>query len=269
MARCLEFKTGGGWLNNTDGSIARYRFTEEAPFDNPKDNLFLEVALQEDGREEAIVQSLLFAFKGNFKVSKDGQSVTPIDGVRVPGGTQASIFLESLKEAGHPGYATDDDDVIDLTPMVGTRVRFTQVPLTEDEIARRKKAGVTIVRKDKTDPKKTYPLTNLGVSKFYSVGSAKASAKAGTNGSSAKGTAASSKVDIEALSVDAVIAVLNAAGKPLEVNRVVTKAGLNVMQRDEPEASHAEAVKEYVTENYAALEGVVYSKKTKMLSLDE
>lgn len=142
-ARPSSFRQGGGgFLNNVDGVIVAYRFTDEfngepfVPGNKPgtKDpkfhSLFMELSARLDGADEDITQNLFAGNADDFTISDDGLTLTALEEgeeCSIGGSTPAAKFVASLVEKGFPeGSLSDDPNSINFEPIVGTRVRFAQ-----------------------------------------------------------------------------------------------------------------------------------------------
>ncbi len=171
MARKSTFSGGGGILNNSDGVIQDIQFTTETPFANEGGYLYAAVTINEDSRETPTTQ---FLFAGGteeeFEITKDARGVTPATpGRKLGRGTAFADFIGSIDATDHPGTLGDDEDVLDYSPVIGTRGRFMQQPLDATELGKLKARGKATVRKDKNDPSKSYPLTKTVMSTFYGM----------------------------------------------------------------------------------------------------
>ena len=275
MGRRAEFGGGGGLFSNKDYTCLGYQFTTDPPFANTGGYVYCTIDQQEDGKDTADNQSLFVGDPASFEISKDGLELTPEGGARIGRDTPLARFMSSMQEPteggeGHPGVMDDDESVIAFRPIIGSRYRLVQQPLDVAELAKLKAKGKATTRKGKDG--KEYPLTNTVVAKFYSVGSGKPSKGSGKPASASGGKVKAQAVDVAALATDALQAVLRAApDQTLAVARAITKVGLNVMQRDEPEAGQAEAVKKWLGDpaNLDDVDGVMFNAKKQMVTLDE
>ncbi len=165
------FRGGGGFLNNSDGTIVDIQFTDQPPFNNEGGYLYATLAIQEDGKDAPTEQSLFVGGTAEeFGISEDGHSLTPAEaGRNISRGTAFADFIASIDATDHPGTQADVDDRIDYTPIIGSRLRFEQLPLDAAELAKLKAKGKPTSRLDKNDPSKSYPLTKTVVTKFYAM----------------------------------------------------------------------------------------------------
>jgi len=138
-ARPSSFRAaGGGFLNNVDGVITGYRWTDEfngvefEPGINPKTgkqrfhSLFFELSVRLDGAEEDITQNLFAGDADAFDIAEDGSDITPNeDGYALGQGTPQHKFINTLCEHGFPETSLPED-TYNYGPIVGTRVRFAQ-----------------------------------------------------------------------------------------------------------------------------------------------
>ena len=169
------FRSKGGFLNDSDGVIKDFAITTEPPFDNAGGYFYNIISVLEDGKSDVTTQALFMGGTADeFTVTEDGHQLSPDDGTSAIGnGTANADFIASyeaaMEAAGIEGGAQadlgDDSAAIDYTPMIGARVRFSQQPLSETELASLKSRGKATVRKAANG--KSYPLTKTVVSKFY------------------------------------------------------------------------------------------------------
>ena len=136
MARKSTFSGGGGILNNSDGKITEIQFTTETPFANEGGYLYAAVTVDEDSREAPTTQ---FLFAGGteeeFTITDDKRGVIPVTAGRKLGrGTAFAKLIGSIDATDHPGTLGDDEDVLDYSPVIGTRGRFMQEPLSAAEL---------------------------------------------------------------------------------------------------------------------------------------
>lgn len=134
--RAENLKGGGGFLNNVDGTITSYKFMESFDgkpvqyADGQFRRLFMRFEAKVDGATEAVGQTLDCGGSTELAISKDGLSVTPDDAFWKT--KNGSRFLLTLQEptAGGAGFPSERlpeaGEPVNLTPIVGTRVRFGQ-----------------------------------------------------------------------------------------------------------------------------------------------
>lgn len=199
-ARPSQFKKGGGFLNNVDGVIADYVFTDEfngEPFRAGKDpktkkekfhSLYFLLSGRADGADENVSTSLFAGGADDFNISEDGKTIwdaayeTEEEAIAAeaekPGstrslgaGTALGKFITSLVQAGFPETSLPEDR-INFEPIVSTRVRFVQ---KKDEEST-KKLGK---RKDAKTGKE-YDRQDLLVDQVYDLPGAEAPAAVAT-----------------------------------------------------------------------------------------
>ena len=179
-SRKTTFRGGGGFLNDSDGKIVDVQATFDPPFANEGGYLYVTVSVQEDGKDAPTEQSLFAGgTEEEFTVSEDGHGVIPAEpGRNLSRGTAFADFIASIDATDHPGSQLDTDDVLNFSPLIGSRFRFVQQPLDAAELAKLKSRGKPTTRKDKAG--KEWPLKKTVVSKFYGIekGAAKTPAKA-------------------------------------------------------------------------------------------
>lgn len=185
----------GGRLNNVDGTITGYRWTDEfrgEPFEagnypgtkDPKFHwLFLELSYRIDGADEDAIEPLKAGDFEQFEVSEDGLTLTNVNGGEcvLRENQPAMIFVKSLVDANFDeNRLSDDPDSINYEPIIGTRVRFSQTPLLD----RNGNAKTKVVSKG-THKGKTFPVTTTTVDQVYELPGKKAAK--GTSKVDAKG----------------------------------------------------------------------------------
>lgn len=183
------FSKGGGFLNNVDGVIESYEFTDKGPKEKRSGEwVYFVPSILVDGSEEAVTQHMFAGAAENFEIRDDGLTLTPNEGTRFSLNTPMGLFLGSLVEKGFPESDLPDleaGEPLNLEAINGTRVRFVQ-QVNEKSTA---KAGK---RKDKKTGKE-YDRTDTVVAAVYL--DAPKEVKKGTKATTtaAKGTKAASK----------------------------------------------------------------------------
>jgi hypothetical protein len=182
-ARPSTFRKPGGFLNNVDGMITGYEFTTEFPGADPNrpkksdfNSLYFVLSVRQDGADEDVTTTLWGGSADDFEISDDGKTITPIDGRGLGGTTDVARFIESLCVGGFP-ETNLPEDTINFEAIIGTRVRFIQVPQTD-------KNGKPLMRKATSGKYKgkEFPQTATQVSHVLDL--PKVAAK--SNGKSAK-----------------------------------------------------------------------------------
>lgn len=188
-ARPSSFKRGGGFLNEVDAVIQDYQWTDEfngEPFkpgklrgfdgkstDKPHNLNFFLFARVEGATEDTTVTLKAAPEFDNFEVSADGHVLTSADGdeCALSANSQVGKFITSLCEAGKAGGTfseeelSDDPNSVDLTPIIGLRVRFKQRNYTTEELEAVKRLGAPEKRKGKDG--KEYTRQTLVVDQVY------------------------------------------------------------------------------------------------------
>ena len=176
--RLSGFKKGGGFLNNVDGVITGYKWSDTPPGDGEKSSkgdftpLFFVLSARPDGADEDVTTSLFVGDADLFEISEDGLTLEPLkEGAGLKEGTSFYTFLESLITAGFPETNfVDDPAIINFEPMIGTRVTFVQIKDTkgmERAAAKYKTSNGKFNEKGQRKDKKTgkfYDLSSPGVS---------------------------------------------------------------------------------------------------------
>lgn len=266
-ARPSTFKKGGGFLNDVDGVITGYQFTDEfngKPFaagKNPvtkKDRfhaLYFVLSARVDGAEEDVTTTLFAGGADDYEVSDDGLTVTPNeDGNGLGFNTALGKFITSLCEAGFPEDELPADE-INYEAIIGRRVRFKQRTNEDDT----KKLG-----KRKGKDGKEYNRQDLIVEAYY--GSVAGAAK------STKTAVKPAKVlkpgvdEVAALAVSTLADILSKKDDGKLHTAKLTMAVLSAI----PKHKLKEQVRSYLNnvDNLASIEGVLYDADTKILSLE-
>ena len=304
-ARPSQYKKSGGFLNNVDGVITGYLFTDEfngEPFRPGRDpktkkekfhSLFTVLSVRVDGADEDVTTTLFTGGWDDFNISEDGQTIwdaeyetedeanaaeqeKPGSTRQIGANTAIAKFMTSLvrpvddPDNGFPEERLSDGSSTNFEPIIGTRLRFVQ---REDESMKGKK------RKGKDG--KEYSYQNVLASTVYSLPGAEqevakpATAKKATApakpakpvvaGKPAK-SGGNGKVDIAALAQTTLEAILGeAAGNTVKK----TALGMKVLQKLMKQPKEREEVREWLfnDQNLAGIEGVVYDKAKGLISL--
>jgi hypothetical protein len=196
-------KAGGG--GSVEGVITDYTFMDTFPFasddnDDSKDNdnVYMLLEITVDGADEPVQRSLYLGSGQYLQIEEDGKVLksTDDDGTpRLYDQGEVFKFIASLEEAGFPAEARfpdpEEEKVIDLRAMIGTRVRIAN---EVDEEAT-KKFGKRKVKKGKHKGKE-FNRTYTKVTKVLALpdeGGNKAKAKAGAKAGSKVSKAKASK----------------------------------------------------------------------------
>jgi hypothetical protein len=282
-ARPSSFRKGGGFLDGVDLTIRDYQWTDEfngEPYragkikgndgklmDRPHSlNLFLTVRV--DGADEDTTTTLKAANDYDaFEVDDSGHVLTSADGGECNIGSSSALgkFISTLCAAGFPeANFSDDPNSIDLSPIIGTRIRTVQ----RVDVERTKKFGQKV---DKKDPQRKYDRKDLVVDQVYDLPTAQAK----TNGKAkvaAKPNGKAEVPDLKTLAGTALVEMLESAGSPL------LKTKLSVLSLKTPSLKgHAQRdeVREWLfnDDNLAELveDGVIasYKKASKMITANE
>lgn len=187
-------KGGGGFLNNVDGLILDYKFTDEPDFKGDGSGfeqkgeftrLWCALTVRQDGSEAPEVTHLPVGRADDFVISEDGHVLERATSGALPWPSEAfAQFYNSMVEnAGDSGFEDIDpspDDPLDFTHIIGVRVRFVQVK-DEDAMARllkwaKKNPGKPGAKKvddqgrKKGKDGKFYDIRTLQVAEVYSIG---------------------------------------------------------------------------------------------------
>jgi len=275
---------GGGFLNNVDAKIIGYKFTNDFPGENAKQDeetkLYMILTVREDGADEDSETTLNGGGGEFFEISEDGQTLTSVDADRAPklwseGGIYK--FIDSLVDAepliGERLGDVEETKAQNFAAIIGTRVRLKQVAVIKD--------GKPLMRKVKKGKfaGKEFPVTNLAVEKVLelpAVAGAKAAApKAGkknTNGSGKPAAAAAAPV-VDTAAADEFLTNLLAAAKTntvklADINLPITRLSVKLQTPDETR----EAIRALLTDVAYISDAVVrdivtYNEKTGVIGL--
>jgi len=275
---------GGGFLNNVDAKIIGYKFTNDFPGENAKQDeetkLYMILTVREDGADEDSETTLNGGGGEFFEISEDGQTLTSVDADRAPklwseGGIYK--FIDSLVDAepliGERLGDVEETKAQNFAAIIGTRVRLKQVAVIKD--------GKPLMRKVKKGKfaGKEFPVTNLAVEKVLelpAVAGAKAAApktgKKNTNGSG-KPAAAAAAAAVDTSAADNFVTSLLAAAKGntvklADINLPITRLAVKLQTTDEDR----EAIRALLTDaayisDAVVREIVTYNEKTGVIGL--
>lgn len=227
-----RLKGGGGFLNNVDGIITAFPFSNKAPGSATKGGwVYGVLTVRKDGAQKDDTQHLFMGSVDEYEISKDGLSVSAKEGgvTKIGLNTPIGKFITSLLDSDESGELEkrlpDDEPSFSMQGIVGTRVRFVQQPLTEKELAALKKKGKATVRTDKNDPSKTYPLTETIVETVYELptasnktnGAAKSGAKGAAGARSKAPTVSSTELADRAIADICADAGVDDEGDPVAI----------------------------------------------------
>ena len=153
-------KRGGGFLNNVDGELVSYEFTDRFKDEKKAGEwCYFVPTIKVDGADDAVDQHLFLGGNDRYEISEDGQELTMVDESPVSFGfsTPFGRFMDSLIEKGFNESELpdlEDGDALNLEVIVGRRFRFKQ----EVDVEGTKKKGKRVVGTGKA--KKEYDRTN-------------------------------------------------------------------------------------------------------------
>lgn len=268
-ARLSSFKRGGGFLNNVDGVITGYQFTDVFPGgdgDSKKKKgdfnaLYFILNARVDGADDDVTTTLFAGSADDFEISDDGHTLEPLaEGGGLRAGTPLFKLLESLIEHGFP-ETNFPEDQINFEAMIGTRVTFVQVV---DEEAT-KKLGK---KKDKKTGKE-YNRTDLKVSAVLALPQAEAPSKGAAKGAAkgAKGKQAEPETpDLNDEAVEALMGVLADADGSIQRSKLTVKVAQKVGLKN---PNREELRKLIFSEEFLATEqGWSYDKKKQVIAAE-
>lgn len=211
-------KKGGGFLNNVDGTITGYEFTDR--FKGEKKGgewVYFVPTIKIDGADDEVDQHFFMGAAERYTISKDGKSIEMAEGGNVSWGfsTPFGLFTDSLIEAGFPEAELPDvstGEALNLEAIVDRRFTFKQ----QVDVEGTKKRGKRVVGQGKN--KREYDRTNTVIAAV--LGESKGSKSASS--SKAKGKAKDEDDDEEDLTVEALAAL----------KTIIKKEGGSVNRRD-------------------------------------
>lgn len=133
-AKPSQFKKSGGFLNNVDGCITSYEFTDEFPGGDGKPrkgksdfhSLFCVLSARVDGADEDVTTTFFVGDADAFEIEDDGHTLMPVEeSNNIGANTGWGKFIQSLVDAGFPEADLSETD-INFEPIIGWRVRFIQ-----------------------------------------------------------------------------------------------------------------------------------------------
>jgi hypothetical protein len=277
-ARPSQFRKGGGFLNNVDGVITGYEFSDETPakdggrepFKPGKDpktgkarfhSLYCYLSARADGADEDVSTALFVGGADDWDVSDDGHELIPTkDGQQLGASSSFAKFLGSLCESGFPETRLPEE-TFDFSPIIGTRVRFIQ-RVDED--------GTKRLGKRKGKDGKEYNRTDLVVDQVYDLpegddAPVAAPAKGGKSTSvSGKGKAPKGE-DLNALAQETLAAILaDAPGNTINKKNLATKVIMKLTKHPKREDVRGIITSDEFLNN---AEGVDYNAKTGAVTL--
>ena len=252
-SRPSGFRSGGGFLNNVDGTLTGGAFwtAEELWPGQTKTRedgfipLYYTLALRVDGAQKDITVRLFAGGEGDWQISDDRRTLLPCrEGAKFPRNSELGAFVTAMVELGFPEEDLPED-VINYEAFDGYRVHFIQVPKLDA------KTGKQRTRTPKTGAYagKTFNDTFTSVGAVYekeaSVATAVPARKAA--GASRKAVAASKAngkgkgPDIVAETTESLLALLAEAPEgsllkaklPVLLGRYCIKTGKSTEQREE------------------------------------
>ena len=309
-ARPSSFRRGGGFLNEVDAVIRDYQWTDEfngEPFkpgkfkrpdgkavDRPHSLNFFLSARVEGATEDTTVTLKAAPDFDNFEVSEDGHVLTSADGgeCSLSANSQVGKFITSLCEAGaiegtfSEAELSDDPNSVDVTPIIGLRVRFRQRNYSAEELEAVKRLGAPEKRKGKDG--KEYSRQTLVVDQVYEreeVQAAKPATRRGISTSTAKPVTRSNgkvtksvepdAVDVAEEASAALIGYVAATKSAKAPNGALPKAKVRVKVLTDPAFKDDTDLRDEVykwlasDKNLEAIDGVEYDKtdKNQVISL--
>lgn len=231
-SRKSSFKTGGGGVDQQDGTIVDYEFTDAfmgTPYvagtmkelktgrtvEKPHSlNCCLQIRL--DGADDNVLQTLRVAKQyDSWEITDDGHTITPLDGQGLGSSSAFGKFIQSWEAASGIGAESDavPEGVFNYAPIVGSRVKFIMQDYSEAELASIKKLGATEKRVGKDG--KEYNRQSLMVETVYSTVTAKPAKLTGKPTSSlaktGKTNGAAKEVNVDDLATVTLLSILQEA----------------------------------------------------------
>lgn len=256
-AKPSSYRKGGGFLNGVWGVITNYRWTDEfngEPFRAGKSknaqgimkerfhSLYLVPSVRIDGADKDETTTLFAGGYDNYEVSEDGLTLTTPEGgpCSISAGSAAGKFLTSIVEAGFDeNRFSEDEDSVNLEPIIGQRVHFIQRTNAEDtkKLGKRldKKTGKTYDRQDLVvdDVDQDYTPAEVAAPK---KGTAKPTAVAAKATKKPAATQVDNSSDVKELATETLVSVVAEAGGSIAKNKLsmkfLTKLMKNPLRED-------------------------------------
>lgn len=268
-------KSGGGFLNEVDGLITDYQFTDEFPggSGSPRKGksdfrpLYAVLSARVDGADEDVTTTMFVGSADDFEITNEGHTLTPVDdSVGLRQNAEWCIFINSLVESGFPEELLPEDE-ISFEAIVGTRVRFVQ--RVNDEKTQR------LGKRKGKDGKKEYARTDLVIAKVYALPGndskpmgagkkASAPAKKATTAKAGPAKAAPAGEDLDDLAVATLTDILMENGEPL----IKSKLGVRILKKLNKHPLRDKVYKQLFDDDFLGQEnGWTYDASTQMLSV--
>lgn len=201
-------KGGGGFLNNVDGEITGYKFTNKNVKGEKSEWVYFVPSIKQDGADDEVTQHFFMGGEDQYEISKDGQTVTSDGGVTLGKDTPMGRLMKSIIDSGFDESELPDlegGDDLELSALVERRFRFIQEidEKANKELGKRKGTG-----KHKG---KEFNRTNTVVSKVYDV-EAKGSKGKSSGKTNGKAAGKSKKNDDDDLQEEAVAVLTDLLG---------------------------------------------------------
>jgi hypothetical protein len=263
-ARPSSFKKGGGFLNNVDGVITGYEFTDVFPgagggkSKSDFHTLYCILAARVDGADEDVQTTLFVGDADAFEITDDGHTLVPNDeGYELGANSGFATFIASLCDNGFPDTKFPEDE-FNWEAMIGTRVRFKQ----QINEALTKKLGK---RKGK-DGKAEYSRTDLVIDAVYDVKSS--GAATGKTASKGRQAADTGGVDVDDLTEATIKQALAKAPKGTLPKSKLSMKVLTLLMKQPEKIREAARVKANNDEFLGGLDGITYDVDEQTVSLD-
>jgi hypothetical protein len=206
------YRGGGGFLNNVDGTIKDYVFTDKAPNSNESGEwLYLKLSVLVDGAEAPVSTHLFAGAAERFLPLADKGRTLGGDNA-LGANTPAIKFLESMTANGFDENELPDDKV-NYEAIIGRRARFVQ---QVDEEANKK------IGKRKVGDKE-YNRTQLTVSAVYPATTGKTVTKAAT-----KPNGKAIEQSVEEVAAETLLAILNENDGSILKSKLPTKVAVKL-----------------------------------------
>jgi hypothetical protein len=230
-ARPSGFKQGGGFLNDVDGVITGYEFTDVFPGGDTRRqkkgdfrSLHFVLSARVDGAAEDVTTTLFAGSADDFEISENGKTITPVDDAGVRANSGLGKFIASMVEHGFPEEDLPEDE-INFEPIIDQRVRFAQVVnegATKKYGKRKAKVG-----------KGEYDRTDLVVSAVYGEAETKRTGRSSSAGKPNGLLPKSSKKstdDVAGLATSTLLDILAANDGELAKSKLPNKVTLALMK---------------------------------------
>ncbi len=215
-SRPSQFKKAGGFLNDVDGEIVNYEFTDEYPLaegavakkvkESDFHALYAVLTVKVDNAEEEVTTTLFAGDADAFEIEDDGHTLEPVDATNnLSQSCDWCGLVSSAVDAGFPEESLPEDS-INFESLIGKRFRFGQAVVLDKKTG---KPRQRVAKKGKFAGK-SFDVTRTIVTAYYGETNAKP-AKANGKAVATKSSKAPKADDYTALAIETLVAILTKA----------------------------------------------------------